>query len=125
MGEMIRLDIDGEHYAILRQIDGGCGWADGIHWQGELWDADDLCGLNRPLSLAWYTGFRGSACPEMGVAVNYAITPDDLRRRGYARKLLAAIDAHYGGRLYLGEAISEEGEALIASLMGQDTREDL
>ena len=118
---MIRIKDGPDCYVILRQVDGGPGWLPGIHWQAELWSTDIQWGPAHPFAVVWLTDYRNAAVSGMGVMVNYALTPDEFRRQGYARRLLAALDRHYGGELNLGEAISPEGEALIESLTRSDS----
>lgn len=103
-------------YPIFRQVDGGPGWRDGIHHLAELHDPD--AGALRdsfpyPIALAWLTAYG----PETGIGtcLDFILVPDHLRRLGYARRLIAECAARWPD-LWLTDAISPEGEALLAAL---------
>ena len=109
---------DGPYRIIVRQIDGGPGWQPGIHWQAEFHDpaAGVLGGLPYPCAVAWLTDYTESPI-KLGLtwSLDYILVPDQLRRRGYATRLIRACQVIFPG-LELTEPINAMGDGLIASL---------
>ena len=74
-------------------------------------------GFDHPAALAWITDMT----PTMGHTLDFILVPDQCRRRGYATRLIAVCEQMWPD-LELSEAISPEGEALLASLPTGDDR---
>lgn len=103
-------------YPIFRQIDGGPGWMDGIHWLAELHnpDAGQIPGdFPYPVALAWLAAFPDHT--GMGTILDFILVPDQFRRQGYALRLIGECEKRWPD-LHLTDAISPEGDALLTAL---------
>lgn len=100
-----------------RRLDGCRGWADGVHWQAELYDhglGGGIDGwLSHPVAVAWFTDWSDYG---LGVMLDYILVLDEHRRKGYGKALVRAIDERFGGKLFLSDPISEAGAALSESI---------
>lgn len=86
----------------------------GICWVAELRDSTGFC--TRPSAVAYLTDYRGSPIPPFdAVLLDFIFVPDDLRRVGFATRLIRECRYRWP-ELTLTEAIGEPGERLIASL---------
>lgn len=90
-------------------------WHPGLHWYVELHDASGI-GVPYPLGVAYVSAHRNmvqtlgcSAC------LDYIQVADHRRREGVATRLVAACRRRWPD-IWLTDAISDDGAALLASL---------
>jgi hypothetical protein len=85
----------------------------GIAWTAELYSEDHETPY--PVATAYLSDFSGSVlnC----VMLDFILVPDQHRCRGYGKHLVKRCIERWPD-LELTEAISDEGEALIDSLVG-------
>lgn len=93
----------------------------GIHWQAAMY-LDDGSELPFPVAMAWLSDYRSAAFEEVRyVLLDFILVPDKHRRQGYASQLIKACRGKWP-QLKLTDAISKEGEGLLASLRGCEMR---
>ncbi len=98
---------------IFRRLDDNLprDWMPGLHWQVEYHADNSDC--SRPWGIAWVTAFEpGAAFPPV---LDYVIVCDDCRRHGIATEIVRACRKKWP-RLVLTDAISQAGEAFLASV---------
>jgi hypothetical protein len=102
--------------AVFYQIDPP-GRLPGVCWIASLYDYGDQPPF--PLAVAWLTDLRGTDGSDpigLGVSLDFILVPDHLRRAGHATALIQACEERWGGSLWLTDAISPEGEGLLANI---------
>ena len=89
----------------------------GVRWIAELVDSTGFCTI--PFAVAWLTDAR----PVLGMCLDYILVPPHRRRNGFATALICRCVERWPD-LVLTEAISPEGEALLASLAREGVIEE-
>jgi GNAT superfamily N-acetyltransferase len=97
--------------AVFHQVDPP-GREPGVCWIASLYEHGD--NPPYPMAMAWLSDYR--SCPVLGVVLDFILVPDQFRRRGYATQLIAACRDRFGADIQLTDAISPEGECLLASI---------
>lgn len=89
-------------------------WTPAMHWYVEF--HSDTHDMAYPLGIAFVSAHsQMKACVGHSASLDFIYVCDQERRQGVATKLIAAVRARWPD-IYLGEAISEAGEGLLAAL---------